>query len=182
MASRGLPCSVQQRQRQQSKHQQRGSYFRLSPHNFHYLFSSSKGWDVILKTRENVKRKQQLTINSQSYQSRVSAVVLKCPVAYTKAPGKGNKVKKKKKTGYETTGFCNPEERPWPNNAQNNKSMRASAIWTLASLKKIYGLQLNINIFFAIITEIYIGSKMGKQYKCSGVKLLLVTNSFALLL
>lgn len=92
-ASRGLSCFAQQKAEPAEPASAREFLF-LRPHNFHYLLSSSKGWDVILckNVNENVNKETQLTINTQSHLPRVSVLVFKVSFAILKKPqGKVNK-------------------------------------------------------------------------------------------
>lgn len=92
-ASRGLSCFAQQKTEPAEPASAREFLF-LRPHNFHYLLSSSKGWDVILRrnVNKNVNKETQLTINTQSHLPRVSVLVFKVSFAILKKPqGKVNK-------------------------------------------------------------------------------------------
>lgn len=92
-ASRGLSCFAQQKTEPAEPASAREFLF-LRPHNFHYLLSSSKGWDVILcrNVNKNVNKETQLTINTQSHLPRVSVLVFKVSFAILKKPqGKVNK-------------------------------------------------------------------------------------------
>jgi len=92
-ASRGLSCFAQQKT-EPAEPASATEFLFLRPHNFHYLLSSSKGWDVILckNVNENVNKETQLTINTQSHLPTVSVLVFKVSFAILKKPqGKVNK-------------------------------------------------------------------------------------------